>query len=112
MDVVFAAVEEEADLVGVTLGVCLADLSRAVRGFVFPYEDLDRKVRLLHEHAIQALADEVGVLVGADLHRHHGLGHSLEHAVRVLFNRCLLVPRFEGFKVKHVIGWLHRAFDS
>ena len=101
-DVVFAAMEEEADLVGVTVGVGLADLPRAVGGFVFADEDLDGEVRLLHEHAVEAVADEVGVLVGADLDRHHGLGYGLEHAVGILFNRYVLVAGFEFFEV-HIL---------
>ena len=91
LDAVLAAVEEEADSVRVAVGVFLADLARVVGGLVLADEDLDRKVRLLHQDAVQAVADEIGVLVCTHLYRHHRLGDGFQHAVGVLFCRDLLI---------------------
>lgn len=66
-----------------------------VGGFVFADEDLDGEVCLLHEGTVETVADEIGVLVGADLDRHHGLGYGLEHTVGVLLDWHLLETSLE-----------------
>ena len=99
LDAVLPAVEEEADGVRVAVGVFLADLAGAVGGLVLANKDLNGEVRLLHQDALQAVADEVGVLVGTHLYRDHGLGHGFQHAVGVLLNERLLILSAKRLKV-------------
>jgi len=98
LDVILPAVEEEADGVRVAIGIFLANLAGAVGGLVLADQDLDGEVRLLHQDTVQAVADEVGVLVGVDLDRYHGLRNGLKHTVAVFFNRRFLVSGFEFFE--------------
>jgi hypothetical protein len=99
LDVVLPTMQKKPDFVGMALGVFLAYLPCPVVRLIFTDQYFDRKIGLLHEHAVETVVNKIGVLIGTYLDGYHRLRDSLPCVVRVLFYRSHLVLPLKVFKV-------------
>ena len=112
-DALVLLVTNQADDVGMLLGIALADGSGVVGRAVFANDNLERHVALLHQDGVECPADSGFLIVGDDYDRYHVLHHlsffiSGRVVSRILRPKALLLSRRN--QVYFVLyGWLGKG---